>query len=196
MSAAHSAALAALNTGNFEMISAACDEIELEVGFMDSDWPYLLHLLGYLVKSDLVAARFLWKRIPDSAKQVNPELTVAWEVTKRMWNGEYEGIYSLLQAEKWSSDIKPMINALLESNRKHVLQLLSKAYTTISVAEAAVFLGLSQQEAVQVTAGVGWSVDPTNPECLVVRPLSEDKGESIPEQNLHQLTEYVVHLEA
>ena len=55
-----------------------------------------------LILNDVVNAKLLWKRIPDSTKQEAPELERLWRVGKHFWSSDYKAVFDELDKEEWS----------------------------------------------------------------------------------------------
>ncbi|MCO5556363.1 hypothetical protein L7F22_009911 [Adiantum nelumboides] len=159
-----------------------------------SDWPYAIQLLGHIVISDLNGARFLWKRIPADAKQSQPELTAAWKIGQCLWTHDYAGVHNALQCYPWSPAVQQIVNAIKDDYSRKNFKLLSTAYSTISVADAAKFLGLTESETVKSTTQNGWTLDPAS-NMLTVVPAVNLAAQKLDASKLQDLTEYVFHLE-
>ena len=57
------------------------------------------------------AAKFLWKRIPDSVKTDHPELQKIWDVGAALWQRDFEKVYSSLDQE-WSEGVSKIMSAV------------------------------------------------------------------------------------
>lgn len=55
-----------------------------------------------------LSAKFLWKRIPLTAKSAAAELEAIWKVGKAMRKKDYDSIYASLRFT-WSPDISPLM---------------------------------------------------------------------------------------
>ncbi|KAI5059311.1 hypothetical protein GOP47_0025630 [Adiantum capillus-veneris] len=159
-----------------------------------SDWPYPIHLLGYIIVSDLNGARFLWKRIPAAVKQSQPELVAAWKIGQCLWTYDYAGFHNALQYFPWSPAVQQIVNAIKDDYSRKNFKLLSTAYSTISVADAAKFLGLTESETIKTTTQIGWTLDPAS-NMLTVLPAVSVAAQKLDSSKLQDLTEYVFHLE-
>ncbi|KAH0992425.1 hypothetical protein GBA52_003908, partial [Prunus armeniaca] len=53
------------------------------------DWPYAIHLLGHIYAGDINSMRFLWKSMPATLKEGNPEVIVAWKIGQKLWMRDY-----------------------------------------------------------------------------------------------------------
>ncbi|CAN1813122.1 COP9 signalosome complex subunit 8 [Linum perenne] len=151
----------ALGCESYGKIADICDELMLKanaaaegVPFQD-EWPYAIHLLGYIYLNDVNSARFLWKTIPSVIKDSQPEVE----------------LYS-----------------------KRMFQLLLSAYSTISVKDTALFLGMTEEDAKNYVVQQGWSLD-SDTEMLTVKKQASGMEQKRDPGKLQRLTEYVFHLE-
>lgn len=188
----------AINSGRFEEIGSLCDALELELAAKGlekpGDWPYTIHLLGHIYISDLNSARFLWKRIPETVKQSQPEVAAAWKIGQCLWTYDYAGVHDALQSYTWSPAVQQVITAFREDYLIKNMKLLSTAYSTISVSNAAKCLGLTEAETIKCTTQEGWMLDPTS-NMLTVQPAITVAAQKLDSSKLQNLTEYVFHLE-
>ena len=119
-------------------------------------------LAAYLAQGELCLAKFLWKRIPENIKQTEgeevSELTKVWNVGKGMWARDYPAVYSALKTE-WSPQVSPIMTRLESSQRESALSLVCLAYSSISLALLAEFLGMGETEAGEEAVGRGWAWD-------------------------------------
>lgn len=114
----------------------------------------------YLLFNDLTSAKFLWKRIPTKIKAANQELSTIWSVGKLMWKRNYSEIYSVIRsAPSWPNHLKNIMNMIAESIRERSISLINKAYSVISITEAASLLGLSKEDTIQMGNKYGWTCD-------------------------------------
>lgn len=114
----------------------------------------------HLLFNDLTSARLLWKRIPDQIKTTNNELALIWTVGKLMWKKNYSEIYSTINScPVWPNHLKNIMKLILESTRQRVISLISRAYSSISLSNAAQLLGLSQEETIALAPSLNWSLD-------------------------------------
>jgi COP9 signalosome complex subunit 8 len=151
-------------------------------------------LAYYLLQRDLTNAKFLWKRIPMTLKNVNPDLALVWGVGQKMWQRDFPGIYESLKKE-WPEHLKPIMDHLCESTRKRAFELVSHAYSWISASEFAAIMGMSVNESIEAAKTRGWGYDATT-QMLTPSKLEEPPEAVITsEQHLRCLTEYVSFLE-
>uniref|UniRef100_A0A9J7YAI4 COP9 signalosome complex subunit 8 n=1 Tax=Cyprinus carpio carpio TaxID=630221 RepID=A0A9J7YAI4_CYPCA len=150
-------------------------------------------LVLYLLNNDMNNARYLWKRIPQAIKTANPELAAIWAVGQRIWQRDFPGIYTAIDAYQWSESILPVMEALRESTRRRAYGLVAQAYTSISAEDFAAFVGYSVEEAVKVSHG--WQADPNTRMIMPQKPDPPPVSLVPNEQQLARLTDYVAFLE-
>ncbi|MBA0609681.1 hypothetical protein Godav_021695 [Gossypium davidsonii] len=172
----------ALASKSFNKIADICDNLMLQVAaegvpFRD-EWPFAIHLLGHIYIDDINSARFLWKSIPPAIKESQPEVVAAWKIGQKLWTRDYTGVYG----------------AIRELYTKRMFELLQSAYSTISIQDAAQFLGMSEEDASNYVLGQGWTVDPTS-RMITVTKQAIVKEQKLDPGKLQRLTEYVFHLE-
>uniref|UniRef100_A0A0D6R5X1 CSN8/PSMD8/EIF3K domain-containing protein n=1 Tax=Araucaria cunninghamii TaxID=56994 RepID=A0A0D6R5X1_ARACU len=188
----------AIESKHYHKIADICDELELQLaalGIKEPDgWPYSIHLLGHIYIQDINSARFLWKRIPSSVKESQPELAAVWKIGQCMWTHDYPGVHCALCDFNWSPEVQQIINALSESYTKKVFELLLAAYSTISVVDTARFLGMTEEDAISYTLQEGWTLD-TELQMLTVKRRPVVVDQKLDSSTLQNLTEYVFHLE-
>ncbi|BDA43843.1 probable COP9 signalosome complex subunit 8 [Coccomyxa sp. Obi] len=187
----------ALSEGRYEDIAPQLDAEELQSSnpmVLTQDWPITVHLLGHIYNGKLEDARFLWKRAPEAVKEQDPELAAAFRLLQMTWNKDYQAIWPALGGHAWSPEASKLIAALHTKLRAHSLQLLSRSYSTISPAKAAVLLGASEAELQPLAEQEGWKLDPTTNMFKVEERVVEDAGYA-DLQHLERLSQYMVHLE-
>uniref|UniRef100_A0A7N0UEL2 COP9 signalosome complex subunit 8 n=1 Tax=Kalanchoe fedtschenkoi TaxID=63787 RepID=A0A7N0UEL2_KALFE len=188
----------ALSSASFYKIADVCEEILLQVAAdaipFQNDWPYSIHLLGYIYIEDINSARYLWKSIPPEIKEANPEVVAAWKIGQRLWARDYQGVYQTIRGFNWTQQVQLIISAISERFTEKMFQLLLSAYSTISIHDAALFLGMNEGDATNYVLGRGWTVDPVT-QMLTVKKPQAVKEQILDISKLQSLTEYVVHLE-
>ncbi|KAG9444223.1 hypothetical protein H6P81_015563 [Aristolochia fimbriata] len=188
----------ALSSKSYEKVSEICDELMLQaaaqgINFQD-EWPHAIHLLGHLYINDVNSARFLWKSIPLLIKENQPEIVAVWKIGQRLWTRDYAGVHEAVRGFNWSSDVLNFVVAFSEKYTKKMFDLLLSAYSTISVADTALFLGMSEEDATNYALQYGWTVDPAS-KMLTVKKLPVVREQKLEPSKLQRLTEYVFHLE-
>lgn len=188
----------AIASKSYDKIADICDNLMLQVSAegvaFQNDWPYSIHLLGHIYAADINSARFLWKSIPSAVKENQPEVVAIWCIGQKLWKRDYAGVYEAVRSFDWSPQIKPLIAAFLDNYTKKIFQLLVAAYSTISVHDTALYLGMSEEDVTNYVLQEGWSLD------SAARMFTVKKQDIVAEQKLdpsklQRLTEYVFHLE-
>lgn len=183
---------------SYEKIADICDNLMLQVAaegvsFQD-EWPYVIHLLGHLYADDVNSARFLWKSIPSAIKESQPEVRAAWRICQCFWMRDYEGVHEAILSFDWSQEAKGLVAAFSELYTKRMFQLLLSAYSTISIKDAARFLGTNEDDAIKYVVQQGWTVDHAS-QMLTVKKQPLVTEQKLDPGKLQRLTEYVFHLE-
>lgn len=179
----------------YSVLAADLEKQELEsAGGVATPQLYGQLLAIYLLQGDLPNAKFLWKRIPSNVKESNPELGKIWAVGQKFWNREITGFYTLLE-EDWPEHVKPIMSAIGDVTRNRALQLISKAYSSVSLVNVAACVGLTPERSVEVITSLGWSVDTVTK--IVTPKVQEGRPEDCTpsEEQLSKLTEFVAFLE-
>ncbi|ETK82625.1 hypothetical protein, variant [Phytophthora nicotianae CJ01A1] len=158
---------------------------------------YASYLLVVLLSKNLNDARFLWKRIPIEIKQMSEELRNVWEVSKALWQRNLAAAYAAMDYD-WSPSLQELVEALKTSTREDAAELLSLAYSAVSVGDAALALGFVRHEdAVQYCSSLGWEVS-TADQLILPKPLANvRRGPStvVDLDQLDTLSKTVLHLE-
>ncbi|GMJ16093.1 CONSTITUTIVE PHOTOMORPHOGENIC 9, FUSCA 7, EMBRYO DEFECTIVE 143, COP9 SIGNALOSOME SUBUNIT 8 [Hibiscus trionum] len=188
----------ALASNSFDKISDICDALMLQVAaegvpFRD-EWPFAIHLLGHIYVDDVNSARFLWKSIPATIKETQPELVAAWKIGQKLWTRDYAAVYEAIRGFDWTQQTQLLVAAFSELYTKRMFELLQSAYSTISIQDAAQFLGMSEEDATNYVLRQGWTVDPAS-RMLTVTKQAIVKEQKLDPGKLQRLTEYVFHLE-
>jgi COP9 signalosome complex subunit 8 len=174
----------------------------------------------YLLFTDLTSAKFLWKRIPDNVKAANNELSVIWSVGKLMWKKNYSEIYRTIDSiPVWPNHLKNIMKLISESTRQRVIELISKAYSSISLNDASQLLGLTNAETLKLAEQLSWRHESDTGFLTLNQQQCDIPGTSIDQQQsdrqqkqkskagpvsgldngtelLEKLTEYIIFLES
>ncbi|KAH7671236.1 COP9 signalosome complex subunit 8 protein [Dioscorea alata] len=188
----------ALASKSYDKIGELCDELLIQVASrgisFQEEWPYAIHLIGHIYANDLNSARFLWKSIPEGIKKSRPEIMAAWKIGQCLWTRDYAGVYGAVRGFEWSPEAVALVTAFAENYTNKMFNLLVSAYSTISVADAAHCLGMSENEATNYASQHGWTLDSSSGMLIVKKP-SITKEQKLDSSKLQRLTEYVFHLE-
>ncbi|RZC69799.1 hypothetical protein C5167_032933 [Papaver somniferum] len=188
----------AIEAKSYEKIADICDELMLQVTSQgiayQEEWPYAIHLLGHIYVKDINSARFLWKLIPSNVKENQLEVVAAWKIGQQLWLRDYAGVYEAIRVFNWSPEAQGLVNSFSEIYTNRMFQLLLSAYSTISIKDTALFLGMSEEDATNYAAEQGWLVDSASG-MLIVKKQHVVKEQKLDHTKLQRLTEYVFHLE-
>ncbi|KAF4319661.1 hypothetical protein BBO99_00004681 [Phytophthora kernoviae] len=178
-----------------ELVAAAATSAP-DPAALTSDF-YASYLLIVLLSQNLNDARFLWKRISPEAKHNSEELQAVWGIGKALWDRNLAGAYAAMDRE-WSPSLQELIEALRTSTRESTAELLSRAYSTISVNDVALALGFNRPEdACQYCVSLNWEVSAAD-QLILPKPLANvRRGPStvVDLNQLDTLSKSVLHLE-
>uniref|UniRef100_A0A9L0K0J7 COP9 signalosome complex subunit 8 n=1 Tax=Equus asinus TaxID=9793 RepID=A0A9L0K0J7_EQUAS len=156
---------------SFKKLLDQCENQELEAPGGIATPPVYGQLLAlYLLHNDMNNARYLWKRIPPAIKSANSELGGIWSVGQRIWQRDFPGIYTTINAHQWSETVQPIMEALRDATRRRAFTLVSQAYTSIIADDFAAFVGLPVEEAVKGILEQGWQADSTTRMVMPKKP--------------------------
>ncbi|KAM6581137.1 hypothetical protein CsatA_004911 [Cannabis sativa] len=158
------------------------------------EWPYAIHLLGHIYSDDTNSARFLWKSIPAAIKDNQPELLAAWKIGQKLWVRDYGGVHEAIRGFDWSQQVQGLVAAFSELYTKKMFQLLQSAYSTISIQDTALFLGMNEDTTTNYVVQQGWILDAAS-QMLTVKKQPLVKEQKLDPSKLQNLTEYVFYLE-
>ncbi|XP_010260990.1 PREDICTED: COP9 signalosome complex subunit 8 [Nelumbo nucifera] len=188
----------AMASKSYEKIADICDELMLQVSAQGipyrDEWPHAIHLLGHIYVNDINSSRFLWKSIPSTIKESQPELVAAWKIGQRLWTRDYAGVYEAIRGFDWSEEARGLVSSFSELYTKRMFQLLMSAYSTISVRDTALFLGMNEEAATNYALQQGWTLDSSS-QMLIVKKQPIVTEQKLDPSKLQRLTEYVFHLE-
>ncbi|ERN08721.1 hypothetical protein AMTRI_Chr11g99280 [Amborella trichopoda] len=188
----------AIASKSYDQVADICDELELQFAARgvnyQNEWPYAIHLLGHIYVQDINNARFIWKRTPSAIKESQPEVVAVWKIGQCLWTHDYAGVHDAIRGFDWSAEVKDLVSAFSESYTKRMFDLLSSAYSTITVADVTKFLGLSEEGVTNYALQHGWTIDPES-KMLTVRKMPKVVQQKLDPSKLQNLTEYVFHLE-
>jgi len=189
----------AISTNNFDSFLLRLEEIELEsAGDVTPADVYACMITANLILNDVVNAKLLWKRIPDSTKQESPELERLWSVGKHFWANDYKAVFDELDKGDWSPLLQPLTKCLIDSVRQRVLLLIEKSYESLRLSSLTSLLGLPTEEAQlalaadrrwQLAQGFAFPSKRDSGNAMAGRGVQHD------EEALRRLTDYVAFLE-
>ncbi|XP_011087803.1 COP9 signalosome complex subunit 8-like [Sesamum indicum] len=187
----------ALASKSYDQIANICDTLMLQAASegiaLGDDWPYAIHLLVHIYINDINSARFLFKVIPSAVKERQPEVLAAWKIGQRLWMKEYSGVHEAIREFNWSPEAQSVVAAFSELYTKRMFELLLSAYSTISIQDTALFLGMNEDDAANYALQQGWTMDPAS-RMLTVNKQAVATEQKLDPSKLQRLTEYVFHL--
>ncbi|KAI7992858.1 COP9 signalosome complex subunit 8 [Camellia lanceoleosa] len=142
----------------------------------------------------LNSARFLWKSIPSSLKESRLEMVAVWKIGQLLWMRDYAGVHEAIRGFNWSQETRDLVASFSDVYTKKMFQLLLSAYSTISIQDASLFLGMNEDDATNYVLQQGWSVDPAS-RMLTVKKQPVVTEQKLDPSKLQRFTEYVFHLE-
>ncbi|KAD4179417.1 hypothetical protein E3N88_28008 [Mikania micrantha] len=161
----------AMASRSYDKIADICDQLMLQIASQgvayQDEWPYAVHLLGHIYLNDLNSARFLWKSIPISIKESRPEMAAVWKIGQQLWTRNYAGVYDAIRGFNWSAEIQDFVTSFAGKYTKRMLDLLTCAYSTISIQDTALFLGMNEHDATSYQKRMIPGTHPTDPDEVV-----------------------------
>jgi hypothetical protein len=148
----------------------------------------------HLLKAELDAGRYLWRRIPKVLKDHDPELAALWVVIRLLLAGnQHEAMHALLTTT-WSPGIGAIAAVAVDSLRTTHLSVLPSVYSCISLSDVSRDLGIDEQTAQSLCVSHGWTIDggvvTLVPAASRAPPRALNDAES-----LLEMTRYVSYLE-
>ena len=145
---------------------------------------------------DLTQAKFLMQRIPATVKEgeEGAELTRLWAVGRGMWTRDNPAVFTAL-AGPWSAGVEQIMARLGQGFRDRQKKLVGDAYSTIKLADMALYLGMGEAEAGALAEKAGWGLDKGSG-VVTPRQGMEDRGVVPPtEEQLNRITNFISYLE-
>ncbi|ETW86176.1 hypothetical protein HETIRDRAFT_309227, partial [Heterobasidion irregulare TC 32-1] len=138
-------------------------------------------VLSYLILDDLPPAKFVLTRLPDSIAS-KPLPQSLFNIFASVWERKYENVYPRAEAlmdiahqadfpEGLASLIATLVTQFVESFRRRTFALISRAYSSIPLALAQAYIGLSQEELLAVTEANQWTYDASS-QILTPAPVA------------------------
>ncbi|KAK4564151.1 hypothetical protein RGQ29_006298 [Quercus rubra] len=172
----------ALASKSYEKIAHICDHAAAEGVAYEDDWPYYsIHLLARIY------CRFLWKSIASTINESQLEVVAIWKIGQKLWTRDYGGGHEAIRGFDWSQEVQCL------SFTQRMFQLLLSAYSTISIQDTGLFLGMNDDDATNYVLQQGWVVDPAS-QMLTVKKQTIVTEQRLDATKLQRLIEYVFHL--
>eukprot|EP00163_Fabomonas_tropica_P029645 TRINITY_DN6430_c0_g1_i1.p1 TRINITY_DN6430_c0_g1~~TRINITY_DN6430_c0_g1_i1.p1 ORF type:complete len:212 (+),score=9.88 TRINITY_DN6430_c0_g1_i1:202-837(+) len=196
-----------------DVVLARCEEVELEAAREPAKFPptsrvdtvSTVQLALYLIQGDLNSARFLYKRLPPSVREKEVEIDALWRLGTVLWLRQDADIFTLepevrqgLPSSQWSEHIAPLVTRILQAVRERSLDVISRAYTNIQLADIARRTGMTTNDAATLVQSMGWQIGgdgQVTPQPKTTQDVDFSILDSIDMSHLQTLTEHVVALE-
>ncbi|KAL7294812.1 hypothetical protein TKK_0011742 [Trichogramma kaykai] len=181
---------------NLEEILVKLEEEELnsDDGSVNPE-TYCQMLAIYLYQNELCLAKFLWQRIPANVKMACSDLRKIWSVGKKMWTRDWEEVHIALNVE-WNANVREIMQALKGKVQERVLKLVGDAYASLDLVTLSKMIGMSLDKTKEVAEQRGWNlVGNTVKPTKAVPKSNASTTETIAEEQLHKLTQFVSFLE-
>ncbi|GLV42370.1 hypothetical protein CBL_03107 [Carabus blaptoides fortunei] len=147
-------------TNNINKLAEELEKQELEaLNGIATPQLYAQLLAVYLYQNDLCNAKYLWKRVPPSVKSANAEIGQIWTIGQQMWQRDFPSAYKALMVVTWSEHVADIMKAVQENVRSRAVDLITQAYSSISLETVAGMTGLASEQAVAASLERGWAVD-------------------------------------
>ncbi|XP_050302412.1 COP9 signalosome complex subunit 8 [Anthonomus grandis grandis] len=185
-----------MTVNNIDKLAEELERQELEAPTgIASPQVYSQLLAIYLYQNDLPNAKFLWKRVPASIKASTPELAQIWAVGQHLWKSDFSLVYKTLNSVNWSESVAEIMSNVQVVVRQRAVELISKAYSSITLENVQEMTGLLPDVCVQACIEKGWGVDADTKMVYPVREVKEMGAPPSSEDQLYKLTDFVSFLE-
>ncbi|KAN0037040.1 hypothetical protein ACTFIV_002372 [Dictyostelium citrinum] len=180
---------------NFKAILDYCQRQEIESKNIELIKSYYgVYLLSYLINNDVINAKHLWKRIPNDFKQSNQQLKNIYTIIKSISQTNPTIIYTSLSTNI-GDEYTPFITALKDNFQTRTFELISNAYSSITVNDCSLYLGISPDDTIKFTTSKGWEHDKASNTLKPVPIEKQVSGLPAGNQQIRSLTSYVLFLE-
>ncbi|KAK5577608.1 hypothetical protein RB653_002551 [Dictyostelium firmibasis] len=180
---------------NFKSILDYCQQQEIESKNIELIKSYYgVYLLSYLINNDIINAKHLWKRISNDLKQSNQQLKNIYTIIKSISQANPTITYTALSINL-GDDYTPFITTLKENFQQRTFELISNAYSSITVSDCSSYLGISPDDTIQFTTSKGWEHDKASNTLKPIPIHKQITGLPTGGQQIRSLTNYVLFLE-
>lgn len=138
----------------FSFIIDELENEEIQEGSL-TDTQYIKLFSAYIYTNELCAAKFLWRRIPESIK-ANAELQKIWCVSKALWSKHYTQAFELIDCQ-WSDILEPIMVAIKRRIQQDTLKLIGMHYENIQFDKFQTLMGVNKEQAEMIMESEGWT---------------------------------------
>lgn len=158
-------------------------------------------LVIYLIDSDVINAKFLWKRIPEQIKSENVELQNIWKIGQFLWKKKFANVFTAVSSQQWSMVTQPLLTKLLSNLRTRITDLIARAYSIVKIEDTCLLVGLDETQVIELALEKSWEIDMDN---KLIKPTQESTSSNvkhagntgdISEALMSSLTDYISFLE-
>ena len=182
----------ALLSRNWDALTAICEVTELQKQGKTPSSVYSALLAVYLLQRNTDNAKLLWKRIPADTKKGDATLGRVWTVGQHLWRRNFAEAQKCL-AESWPEYVSPIMTEMAKVVQGRVVQLISRAYSNVSLQSVAEMLGCTPEVALRLVNELGWSVNGAS--VIPLKPQAEGSEVIDSDKHMEMLTSYISMLE-
>ncbi|KDQ61113.1 hypothetical protein JAAARDRAFT_152171 [Jaapia argillacea MUCL 33604] len=200
--------------GKYEQLVQLAEERDLNT-LGDRQYTRMLLIaplvLSYLILDQLPPARFALQRLPNQLAN-HPLTTSLFKLLASTWERKYinvypraEEVYELVSRPGFPDrGLAPIVQAMtttfIETFRERTFALLSRAYTSLSLGQAQMYLGLGVDRLIPATQAKGWVYD-VHLQVFVPRPIPTTAVNGVPRApstlaSFHTIANGVIQLES
>ncbi|CAH8466173.1 unnamed protein product [Schistosoma rodhaini] len=147
---------------------------------------YLQYLGLYLMKSDLINARFLCKRMPLKIKE-NASIKCLWELGRFLVRNDMKSFFArssqVLADAKQPDILVRMVKQIRDRQLSSVTDLFFRAYSHICVDFLCDYLSISSQDVCELFLEKGWKVCPDTRFISHSGELASDNDKALCSEN-------------
>lgn len=112
-----------------------------------------------------------------------------------MWKREFSLVYNALNSVNWSETVVDIMKMVQEKVRLRAVDLISHAYSSITLDTVALMTGLTPEVAAGACVEKGWQYDANTKIVNPIRGSMVPSGHISSEDQLYKLTDFVSFLE-
>ncbi|KAA0194740.1 hypothetical protein FBUS_08839 [Fasciolopsis buskii] len=163
---------------------------------------YYTQFLGlYILKMDLLNAKFLWKRIPFPLKESSESLKVLWSLGKLLLHKNHRKFFEtatqIIQQPNNSESLVYIVTQISQRQQCHLIDLISSAYSCISIEFVASLFCIPVNNAISLLVSRNWELMADGKHLTFVQsPSIANSGvEATNEQIMSKLSEFMSFIE-
>ncbi|TNN06802.1 COP9 signalosome complex subunit 8 [Schistosoma japonicum] len=122
---------------------------------------YLQYMGLYLIKSDIVSAKFLYKRMPPKIKE-QPSIKCLWNLGRLLWRNDVKSFFFLssqvLSDPKHPDILIQMVKQIRDKQLDLITDLCGRAYSRICIEFLCDYLNVSSKDICDLFVNKGWEI--------------------------------------